>query len=126
MKKIILAVFLFAFPLILTSSGFSQYITEDTVQASLPEEMGNTICPVSGEKIDPQTKATYEYQGRIINFCCPVCVEEFKKDPEKYIKKIDEELKSEPKDKSQTANHDMNMMQGAGMSDKGMHEKEGH
>lgn len=89
-------------------------------------DTGNTICPVTGEKIDPQNKATYEYEGKIINFCCPACIEEFKKDPEKYIKKIDEELKSEPKDKSQTAHHDMNMMQGAGMSDKGMHEKEGH
>jgi YHS domain-containing protein len=83
MKKIILAAFLLAFPLIFTSSGFTQYITEDKIQASVPEEMGNTICPVSGEKIDPQNKATYEYEGKIINFCCPTCIEEFKKDPEK-------------------------------------------
>ena len=54
----------------------------------------NKICPVSGEKIDEKTKATYEYQGKIYHFCCTSCIEDFKKDPEKYIKKIEEELKA--------------------------------
>lgn len=53
-------------------------------------DVGNKICPVTGEKIDEKTKATYEYQGKIYNFCCPMCIDEFKKDPEKYIKKIKE------------------------------------
>jgi YHS domain-containing protein len=57
-------------------------------------DAGNKICPVSNEKITDKLKATYEYEGRIYNFCCPVCIEEFKKDPQKYIKKIEEELKS--------------------------------
>ncbi len=56
---------------------------------------GNEICPVSGEKIDEKMKATYEYQGKIYNFCCPMCIDEFKKDPEKYIKKVEEELQKE-------------------------------
>ncbi|MEK6727849.1 MAG: YHS domain-containing protein [Candidatus Omnitrophota bacterium] len=55
--------------------------------------VGNKICPVSGEKIDEKTKATYEYQGKIYNFCCPACIESFKKDPEKYIKKVEEEFR---------------------------------
>jgi YHS domain-containing protein len=50
--------------------------------------VGNTICPVSGEKINEASKATYEYKGKIYNFCCPMCIGEFKKDPEEYIKKI--------------------------------------
>ena len=66
--------------------------TESTEQA---EDVGNKICPVSGEKIDEETKATYEYQGKIYNFCCPMCIDEFKKDPEKYIEKIDEEKQKE-------------------------------
>ena len=58
--------------------------------------VGNKICPVSGEKIDEKMKATYEYEGKIYNFCCPMCVEEFKKDPQKYINKVQEELKNPP------------------------------
>ena len=52
--------------------------------------IGNTICPVTGEKINDKAKATYEYQGKIYNFCCPMCVDRFKKEPDKYIKKINE------------------------------------
>ncbi len=54
--------------------------------------VGNKICPVTGEKIDEKTKVTYEYQGKIYNFCCAGCPDEFKKDPEKYIRKVNEEL----------------------------------
>lgn len=58
---------------------------------------GNKICPVSGEKIDAAAMkpATYEYKGKIYNFCCEMCIDEFKKDPEKYIKKVEEELHGE-------------------------------
>jgi len=49
--------------------------------------VGNTICPVTGEKIDEAKKVTYEYKGKAYNFCCPGCPDEFKKDPERYIKK---------------------------------------
>ncbi|TRZ49884.1 YHS domain-containing protein [bacterium] len=62
--------------------------------------MGNNICPVTGEEIDEKTKATYEYEGKVYNFCCPVCIDEFKKDPDKYIKKVEEELKGAPEEKS--------------------------
>jgi YHS domain-containing protein len=48
-------------------------------------------CPVmEGNKIDPKLYA--DHKGRRIYFCCKSCVEAFKKDPEKYIKKVDEEL----------------------------------
>ncbi|MFH1678037.1 MAG: YHS domain-containing protein [Candidatus Omnitrophota bacterium] len=67
----------------------------ETVSA---ENVGNKICPVSGEKIDEKTKATYEHKGKIYNFCCPMCLDEFKKDPEKYIKKVEEELQAESKE----------------------------
>lgn len=59
--------------------------------------VGNKICPVSGEKIEEKMKATYEYKGKIYNFCCPSCIDEFKKDPELYIKKIERE---EPEEKN--------------------------
>ena len=64
-------------------------------------EVGNKICPVSGEKIEEKTKATYEYKGKIYNFCCTMCIDEFKKDPGKYIKKVEEELKAQSKEETQ-------------------------
>jgi YHS domain-containing protein len=59
------------------------------------QEVGNKICPVSGEKIgqDGMEPATYEYEGKIYNFCCASCIEEFKKNPVKYIKIVEEEMK---------------------------------
>ncbi len=50
--------------------------------------VGNEICPVSGEKINPKHKVSYEYKGRIYNFCCTDCLKLFKKDPEKYISRM--------------------------------------
>jgi YHS domain-containing protein len=50
--------------------------------------VGNRICPVTGEKITKKTEVTYEYKGEIYSFCCRECIDEFKKDPEKYIGKI--------------------------------------
>jgi YHS domain-containing protein len=64
-----------------------------TDEVSKPIDAGNKICPVTGAKIDEKSKATYEYKGKIYNLCCPMCIDEFKKDPDKYIKKIGEEFK---------------------------------
>jgi YHS domain-containing protein len=65
-----------------------------TASASKAVNVGNKICPVMGGKIDDKHAITYEYEGKIYNFCCPECIEEFKKDPQKYIHKVDEELNS--------------------------------
>ena len=55
-------------------------------------------CIISGDKLgemgDPYV---YEYKDREIKFCCKGCVKDFKKDPEKYIKKIDEQAAKEKK-----------------------------
>ena len=58
------------------------------------QNVGNKICPVTGDKLSIDTSVTYEYGGKIYNFCCAGCIEEFKKDPVKYIKKIEEEKNS--------------------------------
>ena len=62
--------------------------------------VGNKICPVSGEKIGQGglAPATYEYQGKVYNLCCPACVDEFKKDPDKYIEKVGKELQAQSKE----------------------------
>ncbi len=46
-------------------------------------------CPVLGGKIDQKIYA--DYQGKRIYFCCSGCIDEFKKDPEKYLKKMEEQ-----------------------------------
>jgi YHS domain-containing protein len=47
-------------------------------------------CVVSGEKLDEHGKpVNYMYNGRLVRFCCNDCIDEFKKDPAKYLQKID-------------------------------------
>ena len=47
----------------------------------------NKMCLVEDEhEIDP--KVTVNYKGKTIGFCCKDCVEEFEKDPEKYVKRL--------------------------------------
>ncbi len=48
-----------------------------------------TTCPVLGGNIDKNVYA--DYQGKRIYFCCKGCDDEFKKDPEKYLKKLKDE-----------------------------------
>jgi YHS domain-containing protein len=47
------------------------------------------VCPVSG---DPADKDIYvDYKGKRVYLCCSDCVTEFKKDPDKYMKKLEEQ-----------------------------------
>ncbi len=48
-----------------------------------------SVCPVLGGNIDK--KVYVDYQGKRIYFCCQGCDAEFRKDPEKYLKKIQEQ-----------------------------------
>ena len=65
----------------------------DTSVKSEIIDVGNKICPVTGEKVDETARITYKYEDKIYNFCCAECIKEFKKEPETYIKKFDEKLK---------------------------------
>jgi YHS domain-containing protein len=48
----------------------------------------NKYCAIERDhKIDPKGK-TYLYKGKTIGFCCEDCIDEFKKDPEKYMAKL--------------------------------------
>jgi YHS domain-containing protein len=98
LKNIILGlmvcvVMLTAGRILLAGSGGTEAQTSDSL-AIEHQEVGNKICPVSGEQINEGTKATYEYQGKIYNLCCSACIEEFKNNPKKYIQKVDEEMKN--------------------------------
>ena len=97
-RKIFITLSVAVFLLGITKLSFAQAHTEhgqgvkEANEETVFEEavnVGNKICPVSGEKIDEKAKATYEYEGKIYNFCCLMCTDEFKEDPEKYIKKME-------------------------------------
>lgn len=61
------------------------------VWATQKSEKGQpqTICPVMGGKIDKNVYV--DYQGKRIYFCCASCKKQFEKDPEKYMKKLQDE-----------------------------------
>jgi len=49
-----------------------------------------TTCPVGGMAIN--TEAYADYQGKRVYFCCPgACEKEFMKDPERYIKEMEDQ-----------------------------------
>ena len=49
----------------------------------------NKTCPVEGKDHEVDPKVTVVYKGKTIGFCCKDCVEEFEKDPDKFIKRLD-------------------------------------
>jgi YHS domain-containing protein len=48
-----------------------------------------TMCPVMGGAVNRTVFA--DYQGMRVYFCCNACTAPFKKDPTKYIKKMEAE-----------------------------------
>lgn len=82
MKKVILVVILGIF---VCGIGYAQDIEKKA--AGTPVKVNNTICPVSGDKVNMKNPATVEYNGEIYNLCCPMCTPEFNKNPEKYSAK---------------------------------------
>lgn len=82
----ILAIMFFA----LGSTAF----TLKAVHAATPQ----TKCPVLGGQINKDVYT--DYQGKRIYFCCAGCPDQFKKDPAKYMKKMEQEgvtLEAAPK-----------------------------
>ena len=59
----------------------------------------NKKCPVTGD--DADKSLTTEYKGRKVAFCCEDCVKDFKKDPKKYIAKLDKEKGGKSGEKKQ-------------------------
>ena len=62
---------------------------DDAKKGEKKEAELNAKCPVSGDEVDKEITETYK--GRTIAFCCNDCVKDFKKDPDKFVKKLDEE-----------------------------------
>lgn len=82
----------------MVSEGRAQPAPEDIAQPVVEQavtqpavEVGNKICPVSGENIEAMGEGfKYEHNGKIYNFCCSMCLKDFLKDPEKYSKIAEE------------------------------------
>ncbi len=80
-------------------AGVAAFVSaEDTTQPAKQASTAPTSAPANGainqfcavetdNKIDPNGK-TYTYNGKVIGFCCPDCIADFKKDPEKYMAKL--------------------------------------
>jgi YHS domain-containing protein len=62
-------------------------------------EINNKTCPVSHEEIGKGGMAPYQvtHKGKVYNLCCSMCEADFNKDPEKYIKMMEEEAANSKK-----------------------------
>ena len=60
-------------------------------KAEKPKPYPLKTCVVSDEKLGDMGDAyVFVHEGREIKLCCKSCLKDFKKDPAKYIKKIEE------------------------------------
>jgi YHS domain-containing protein len=66
---------------------------EQATTAPAGKQPINKACLVTDEPLDPTL--TYEYQGKTIGFCCEDCIKAFKKNPEKYLKKLEKQQKQD-------------------------------
>ncbi len=96
MKKIALIISLLS---ALLFAGESKPLADSLILKPTQEQLAkatplnNTICPISKEKIGNMGNANpVIYKGKIVNLCCSGCSADFAKDPEKYMKKVNEEL----------------------------------
>ena len=74
---------------------------DDAKKGEKKEAELNAKCPVSGDDVDKEITETYK--GRTIAFCCKDCVKDFKKDPDKFVKKLDEEAAAKKKEGAKSA-----------------------
>jgi YHS domain-containing protein len=113
-KKLLAILIVGAFIFSLTIPAFAQeaqgkaadtqvvVITEKTPASKDAVEVGNKICPVSGNKVPAlgeenamgDEPVKIEYKGKIYNLCCPMCIKDFKNNPEKYSGIADKEVSS--------------------------------
>lgn len=79
MKKVIIVVLGLVLALFLAGASL----------AANPAAKEQVTCPVMGGKINKNLYA--DDKGQRVYFCCPGCIESFKKDPERYLKKLEEQ-----------------------------------
>jgi len=77
-----------------------EHVQEAVVENQIPIKVGNKICPVSGDPIDSMDGFEIEYDGKVYNLCCKMCVKDFNADPEKYIAIVEAEVSEAGMDES--------------------------
>ena len=86
--------------LLLSSTFAADQPVSDSAKAAYPL----TTCLVSGDKLSEMgTPIDYIYKqpgkpDRLVRFCCKDCIEEFEKEPAKYLKKIDDAAAAKAKE----------------------------
>jgi len=81
-----------------TGLAFAQQTPPAAQAKAQVVDVGNKICPVSGAPVAGASgmgdqPVTVEYNGKVYHLCCPGCIDEFKKNPEKYSKIAENEGK---------------------------------
>jgi YHS domain-containing protein len=76
-------------------SSMSRADDTNSATAAAPKPDNLTTCPVSGDKLgaDMGKPYVFVYQGQEVKLCCPMCKADFDKDPQKYLKKIQDAKK---------------------------------
>lgn len=74
--------------IVMTAGLLVAVIPADKAMAAQKIVKMQTICPVMGDPINKKYFA--DYKGKRIYFCCASCPDDFKKNPEKYMKKLRE------------------------------------
>lgn len=88
LKQIVITMFSVGF-LSMVSLAYAQMDHGHKHSAPAAKETKNLgICPVMGEKA--QSNYSYNYKGKNYYFCCPMCIDRFKDDPQRYLSKIKE------------------------------------
>ncbi|MCC7519062.1 MAG: hypothetical protein IT578_07750 [Verrucomicrobiae bacterium] len=68
----------------------SAYAADPAPAKPKPKPYPFQTCLVTDEKLGGMGKEyVFTYEGREIKFCCKGCMKDFKKDPAKYLKKLD-------------------------------------
>ena len=93
MKKVMLA-------LTVAVLGLNSALAADQKPAAPAKPYPLKTCVVSDEKFggDMGDPYVFTYEGREVKLCCKGCLDDFKKDAAKYVKKMDvAEAKDAPK-----------------------------
>src|SRR5258707_15899345 len=76
---------------LLSSFATAPWVALSADKDAKPKPYTLKTCPVSDEKLGEMGKPfIFTYEDREIKLCCKDCQKDFKKDPAKYIKKIEE------------------------------------
>ena len=92
MKKLsILLVFVLSLMVVFSACKKSDHPSNspdlEKARMELAKKTDQKICPLMGEKINPEIYV--DHNGKRIYFCCKGCINKFKADPVKYMKKLE-------------------------------------